>query len=110
MVIIYIYGSSLYMVIIIRLTFDSTLLKLTCQHHATVCKEAYPRHLDNSSTNLFSHISFHHHHCSVNDHPQFNVWQGYNEIRQSLERERTRMAAALTPPKPHGSDDHNFSQ
>ena len=57
------------MVIIIRLTLDSTLLKLTCQHYATVCKEAYPRHLDNSSTILSSYISFHHHHRSVNDHP-----------------------------------------
>ena len=33
--------------------------------------------------------------------------QGYNELRQSLEKERKNMAAALAPPEPKGSNDSN---
>ena len=33
--------------------------------------------------------------------------QGYNELRQSLEKERKNMAAALAPPEPKGSNDTN---
>ena len=39
--------------------------------------------------------------------PISTAWQGYHELRKSLDRERKNMKEALAPPESKGSDEDN---
>ena len=43
--------------------------------------------------------------CNIIEMCNIYVPQGYHELRQSLDRERKIMAAAMAPPEPKGGDN-----